>query len=130
GADKMSHFMQQGFMLQEISQKLRVAYATEFSKWTEGLRQGPIRAPQDAISRWLQNDQFTFYGFSDTSLRDYYQKWGNIGGMSWPARPSLPDHNVNFYGMDFWNSLRNNANGGFKINICDFIKDLDAIVER
>jgi len=52
--------------------------------------------------------------------------------FSLSATSSTPDLNANTSGMDFWNSLDRNANDGgfFKISICDFINDLDALVER
>jgi len=92
------------------------------------------RTPQNDVERWLESGQFNFYGpeVANRNVSSYHRRWGAIDPFG-VVPSSTADHNVNIYGLDFWNSLLNQANSGqlemgINISICDFIGDLDRIV--
>ena len=154
GADKISHFFQQGFMLWELDKKgENPDRAAAFSKWTEGLYDDEKMEFGEEIHAWLYAGNYLFYNMSpgirpkfgiviDISGNGGIQSWRNQWGGFVGSVPSSGDHNSNIYGSSFWRRLdswRRNGNPDvhkrgdidyFKFDICDYIDDLDKIVER
>jgi RHS repeat-associated protein len=149
GADKISHFFQQGYMLYEIASAFKHGkeYAVEFSKWTEGLYknpENPTKIEQD-VDNWLQGGGFKFHDMEGSGalekdpktgamrnnrnrISGWKNKWGNIGPFGILSPPSVPDHKANLSGLRFWQALAAGSSETSKFNICDWV-NLNELVE-
>ncbi|MBI9019103.1 MAG: RHS repeat-associated core domain-containing protein, partial [Phycisphaerae bacterium] len=151
GADKIGHFFLAGLMLWEIDQKYteneNYQYedpAEAFSLWTEGLDIFPpglssasprAKAERNRIIDWLENGKVGFFLYPNMSNSDFENEWGNIA-WGWAAKKSEQDHYANMAGRgfytdwaDYYNQPQGKRGDKFKFNICDYVNDVDKLVE-
>jgi hypothetical protein len=118
GSDKIGHFFQQGFMLQELRSALGERFALAVNLSTEGLfdwqRQFPDLDPasRNELLSFLVYGRFDFYGFGTMKIWALNRKFGGFLG----APSSSADARANLAGMGFWG----NVSPATRFDICDF----------
>jgi hypothetical protein len=127
GSDKIGHFLELGYMLFQVAMEFYYDRGWEraeaFSRWTEG-----FAIEDKELREWLEKKSFDFFGHKERRLRNYRERWGDLGIL----QRSAADLAANRQGMRFWFDLRKALRNGkiagnvrdpgdYWFDICDYV---------